>query len=287
MRTPSRRRALAAAFLTPVLLLGTAACGGDDTEPTSAEVTPDAPSTEETPAAEPTDEPTETETEPVDTPAADGEEVDDPEALFGRMQAAMEDARTATVSMDMGVGTAQGQMSYGDGAPEMALTMDLGQAGLGTMEMRLVGGKVYMNIPGATPVGKFFEISGKAAGMGDLVDEFANMTPNASIELMAQALERMVVVGEEMIGSEETTRYRLTVNTAESQALLGQTETQGLPALPETIDYDMWVDGDDLIRRISMSIEGVGVQLDYTDWGQPVDIKAPAKADIVKAPPGM
>lgn len=284
MRIPSRRRALAAAVLTPVLLIGATACGGDDTEPASADATTSTPDAEESPS----DEPTDSETEPVDSSEeVDGDEVSDPEALFARMLEAMQDARTSTVSMDMGVGTAQGQMSYGTGAPEMALTMDLGQAGLGTMEMRLVGGKVYMNIPGVTPVGKFFEISGQGAGMGDLVDEFSNMTPDASIELMAQALERMVLVGEEKIGSEDTQRYRLTVNTADSQALLGQTETQGLPALPETIDYDMWVTQDDLIRRISMDIEGVGVQLDYTDWGKPVDIKAPAPRDIVQAPPGM
>jgi lipoprotein LprG len=58
-------------------------------------------------------------------------------------------------------------------------------------------------------------------------------------------------------------------------------------ALPETLDYDLWVTDDNLVRRVVMNVMGMSMQMDYTEWGEPVDIKAPAAADIIKAPAGM
>ncbi len=280
MRTVSCSRAIATAVVTPLLLLGLTACGGDDKKPTSVSVADDEPTTEVTDGA--TDEATE--------PAGDeGEVVEDPAGLFEDMQQAMKDAKTAKVAMDMGVGTARGQMSYGNGSPEMALVMDLGQQGLAGLEMRYVGDEMYMAMPGLTPEGKFFKFDSGSKTLGPVIDQMRNMTPDASAELMKRSLRKMTVAGTEEIDGEETTHYLLTIDTKEASKIAGEVgapEDQ-VEGMPETLEYDMWVTKGDLMRRIVMNLMGITMQMDYSDWGQPVDIKKPAPKDIVKAPAGL
>ena len=283
MRTVSRKRA-AAALVTPLLLLGVTACNNDDTTPAASDSTPT-----ETPTGDATTEPASEPTEDAtDTPS--GDEVTDAAGLFKDMQAAMKAAKSAKVVMDMGMGSAKGLISYGDGVPEMALTMDMSAAGAGNIEMRYVGGVMYMSMPPLTPPGKFFKFDSDSKTMGPLIDQMQSLTPDASTAMIAKSLKKITEAGEEKIGGDQTTHYVLEVDTAESLKLLGQTDLpQGAqtPTLPKTLEYDMWVTDGDLLRRIVMNVSAVSMQMDYTDWGKPVDIEAPDAGDIVKAPNGL
>ncbi len=280
MRLPSRQCAVAVALVTPLLLLGVNACS-DDAAPASSGTTPT-----ET-ATEPTDEPTGTSTE---TP--DGTEVADPARIFDQMQEAMRAAKTARVAMDIGVGTASGVLAYGAGEPELALTMDMSSAGgaMGDVEMRYVGGVMYMSMPPLTRPGKFFKIDPSNKTLGSIVEPLKSLTPEAATEMIAKSLKKMTDVGDEKIGKDETTHYVVVVDTKASMELLDQMDVPGgaaSPTLPATLTYDMWVTKDHLMRRVLMSTDTFSTQVDYTDWGKPVKVAAPAPADIVKLPPGF
>ena len=54
--------------------------------------------------------------------------------------------------------------------------------------------------------------------------------------------------------------------------------------LPDTITYDMWLDDEDQIRKVTFSVAGVKADMTMSKYGEPVDITAPAAADTVKAP---
>jgi hypothetical protein len=54
--------------------------------------------------------------------------------------------------------------------------------------------------------------------------------------------------------------------------------------MPEEISYDLWLDDQFRARRMSTTIEaGTPVTMDVqlSEWGSPVDIEAPPKAQVV------
>ncbi len=69
----------------------------------------------------------------------------------------------------------------------------------------------------------------------------------------------------------------------------GQPYQQGMP---ETITYDMWIDGSDLMRRIEFDLGALGGEaagadgmvMTMSDWGKPVSVKAPPANAIVEMP---
>lgn len=275
MRTIRTRR-LAAAVAVPLLLLGVAACSDD--EPT------DAASETPTETQSPTETPTETETptdEETDSPG--GQVVADPTELFDAMQAAMKEAGTAQVAMDVGMGTANGAMDYSSDEPSMTMMTDLGGV---KIEMRFVDGELYVSMPPA-PQGKFYKLGASdRLGLGDTLK---GSSPSDSAAEIAQALEKLVEVGDEDIAGEATTHYVATIDTAKASLLSGGGPDLGGGSidLPEALDVDLWVTEDDLIRRIVMELGAVSMQLDYTAWGEPVDISAPAASDILETPKGL
>jgi hypothetical protein len=279
MRTVTGKRAVAAAIVTPLLMLGPTACSSDK-KPTASDVTPTetaSPSVTSSPTEGSTDKPS-----GVEVSAADAAHV------LQDMQAAMKAAKTTKVSMNLGTGSADGVMSFGD-ETKMRLTMDLGQAGLSGVEMLYVGGEIYMSMPGIAQKGKYFKF-GSGSALGKTFDSMKDLTPAATAELMSKSIKKMVKVGEEEIDGQGTVHYRVTIDTKKSTEALGRlggSTGAPVPNLPPTADYDMWVTDNHLIRRVVVAIANAGVELDYTDWGKPVDIKVPAAKDVMKAPAGL
>lgn len=264
------QRAVAAALITPLLLLGVTACSNDEDTPT-AEPTPT--ETTEVPTDEPTDGGTPT-----------GEAVADPQQVFEDMIEAMREAKTVQVATDLGVGTAQGAMSYDEARTDLSLQMNMGP--MSGIELIVVDGELYMSWPNTlTEAGKFFRIE-PGSSMGDLVESLRSSSPVDSAGDISESVTAMRKVGEEQIGTDDTIHYIVTVDTEKSSQFLGSTEAPDVE-LPETLDVDMWVTTDNLMRRVVVALGTAAMQLDYTDWGQPVDISAPAPQDIVKAPKGF
>jgi hypothetical protein len=207
------------------------------------------------------------------------------------MQKAMAQAGSARVAMDTGMGQAKGSLDYSSGAPEMGLTMDLGAAagGMGDIEMRLVDGVMYMSMPPLTPAGKYFRFDENSKSLGSMIEQLQSFSPDQTTAIMAESVKSMTDLGEENIGTDKVTHYRLVVDTKASQEMLGQADLPkgSTTQLPKTIEYDMWVTGDNLMRRMVMNLDMISMQMDYTDWGKPVEIDVPDEGDIVDAPPNL
>jgi hypothetical protein len=247
MRNLPGRRAIAAAVLTPVLILGATACTGDDKKPESADATPT--------KAAPT-----------------GKTIEDPGPIFDAMEAAMAAAKSANVHMDLGTSSAEGPMTFGDGRPAMELQMSSGETDATKFTMRYVGGQMYVNYPGLTAPGKFIKIEKGDSTLGDLDPQgYLDLSPANTAKSIREALERMGEVGHEKIDGSDTTHYSLTVHTADGS---------------EDLTYQIYVTDDDLMRRVVMTIPGgkIPLQIDYTGWGEQKPIGVPAKADLIKLP---
>lgn len=267
-----------------VLALTLAACG-DDAAP-SAEESPDSASSSVT-SAEPEESPSESaESEPA-------EEVGggyDAEELLERMKAAIADNESAHVTMELTGGqqmSGEGDVSYAGEKTAMQMTLKMPQLGTGAMEMRMVDGVIYMAMPGLTPKGKFFEID-----TNDPTSPFGNLggvtqgDPLATFDAFDAGLQDATYVGEEDVDGEQLDHYVLTVDAAKAAKAQGQPVQ---PGMPETITYDMWIDGDDLMRRIEFDLGEVasgagGMVMTMSDWGTPVTVEAPPRGAIMQMP---
>jgi hypothetical protein len=254
-RSLTLRRSLAALAL-PLLLGGLAACGNDASEGSSS-------TSAEQPSA-------------VDK----ADFVDD-------LQAGLEESTTAQMSMHMDMGGetlhADGEVDYTSTPPQLAMMMESPAVPDQSIEMRLVDKVLYMNM-GRMTNGKFVSFDLNDAdnlppGMDQLT---GTMDPLAAFESFGDAVQSVVLVGDEEIEGDELAHYKVRVDTSKIQQL------QKLPTeaeMPKVVPYDIWLDDQNRVRKMTMDMDVQGspveVEIELFNWDEPVDIAAPPAGEIV------
>lgn len=273
------RRTLAFAA-TPVLIAALTACGGDADEGAGE---PAASSSEAGAASEDAAEPSEEAEGGSDAP--EGEEVDKDEFLADFM-AAVEEATTAHMSMTTGAEgasfTAEGEVDYTTSPPQMAMTMSNPTMAEESMDIRLVDGFFYIDL-GQMSQGKFIkvDINDENSPLGDMTQLTSAMDPVQSFEQFAAGLDSVTYIGEESVQGEDLEHYVLSLDTTKVEMLQGG----GAQGLPETLEYDLWLDDEDRMRQVKIDMGAVGsVDMEIFDWDEPVDIEAPAADEITEMP---
>lgn len=276
---------LGAVVTAGVLTLGLGACAGDDTDgETTAVATEDATPGDgaETDAATASDE--------GDAgAAAEGEEIPVADFLAMLQEPGEETLSSYTMTMTMDADgqsmDVAGAMDLSGDAPAMQLTM--GSADLGEIGLIIVDGSVYMSMPGLIPEGKFIEAPPELTS--DLED-LEEIDVSQMWGTWEQSAQKVVFLGEDDVDGTQMRQYEVTVDEeAIDQALqtaaaeLGDdaATTSMAPQGPAT--YQVWLDDDNLIRQMSMDIDGTTMLMMMDNWGQPQDISAPAQEDIVDA----
>lgn len=283
-----------AAWAVPVLLVALAGCGGDDPTPTASGTA--------SASAQGSEQATEQATGEADTatgePAGSAEEktadsgtggtagdVLDEITIVPAMKAAVEDQETARFTMETGAGaqsvTAEGDIAFRGTKPELALTMDGAAMGMGRIEMRLVDEVMYLSMPPVTPRGKFVEVTGDDDGspFAGMMAGMSGVDPRTTFAAFEAGLRDVTYVGTEPVDGERLDHYRLTVDVA-SAAKAQEMPTTGMP---ENVVYDLWLDDEALMRRVEYTMaQDVSLVMEMSDWGEPVTIEAPRRADIVE-----
>ena len=261
------RASLAALVSGSLLVLSLSGCGGDAED--SASETSESASSDPSESASPTDD------ETGDPSAA---------AFLERLKAGLGEEGSMHVEMVMtgpAEMTAKGDSAYGPDGSEMHLTMDMAAMPGGALEMVLVDGKAYMSMPGVTEPGQFFEIDESNPAFGSLDD---GLSPADSFAAFDAGLNSVEELGEEEIDGEPTTHYRLRVD---AKAALEATGQAMVPGLPDELVYEVWLDAEDHMRRLTYELVGTELTMDMTKWGEPVQIEAPSPDDLVPPPAGM
>lgn len=189
---------------------------------------------------------------------------------------------TMTMSGAMSV-TAEGDVSYAKAGPEMKLTMSVAQMGAGQMDMRVVDGIVYMTIPSVTPPGKFLKIDPRdrsnpmSKSFGSLSGQ---LDPLNSVRAMKSGVRTVTFVGTEAVDGEDADHYRVVVDSA---AMFKAMKQKTVPGMPKNLTYDMWLDDQDLLRRMQFEVAGQTVDMSMSKWGEPVSVEAPPAGKVVDA----
>ncbi len=170
---------------------------------------------------------------------------------------------------------------------QMALTLEMPV--VGDIEMRLVDELIYVNM-GSYTQDKFVEIDPADPDnpLGTSFDDMSQQVdPNAMVEEMAGSMEDFEKTDEtKEFDGVEATKYILTMDgKGLSTMMQSQGDMTGVTTgLPDEIQAEVWIDNDNLLHKMTMEIdEGstpMSMEMTFTDWGEPVDIKAPSKDEI-------
>lgn len=183
---------------------------------------------------------------------------------------------------------AQGQQMSMSGDMQMAkkdVAFDMSMSGAalgGGARFILVDRVIYLKMPGLSQTGKYIKIdtgdsSNPIAKMFDQM--LGQLDPSQAFQAF-DAITSLKNLGTQEIDGVETTHYKVEVDTQKAlaaQGLAGQVPTG---KLPKTIQYDVWVDGEHLVRKLQMDIQGSAVDMSFSRWGEPVDIKAPPAGQV-------
>lgn len=168
----------------------------------------------------------------------------------------------------------EGDVAGGETAGDLAFALASPDGGI---DIRLADQVVYAKANPFTG-GQFLSVDLTDAD-DPLVEQLESMKDKVDVQGLLDDLEGAISV--EATGDEpqtldgvETTAYAVTVDTAQ---LSTSSESHRLPA---TIELTVHVGADDLPRRIGMDAAGAPVTIDFSAWGEPVDIEAPAADQI-------
>ena len=55
-------------------------------------------------------------------------------------------------------------------------------------------------------------------------------------------------------------------------------------AMPSRVVYDLWLDHDQLVRKLKVRIGPVRASIEMSDWGRPVHVRVPGAQSFVPLP---
>ncbi|HPU12619.1 MAG TPA: hypothetical protein PLQ19_02360 [Aeromicrobium sp.] len=256
------------ALVAAVMLVGLSACGGSADSAGSEAKAKDA--------------------ETVAAPAKD-----DPltkENFVERLSAAQLKAKSAQMKMTTSAGGSDMTMNGVVGIDEdvtkskTKLTLDMGT---GKMEVRMVDGMMYLSM-GELTGNKFIKID-----LNDpkdpLRDQYGSLAdqadPEAQLKVFRDALVKFDNQGKDggQIDGVDTTRIVMVLDTSKVLKGKGDEATKALGQMPKELEYVIYVGPDDLMRRMTMTVAKSDTTIDWSNWGEPVDVKAPSKDQITDA----
>ncbi|MGH3759687.1 hypothetical protein [Actinophytocola sp.] len=198
----------------------------------------------------------------------------------------------------------EGDLELGGTDPAVSMDMDTGQ---GKMSMVFLDGVLYMKLPpGLSTGGKpWIKIDSKdqsnpmAQALGSLTDQ---MRQNADPRQMLEQFQKAGTItssAKEDLNGVETTHYKITVDVqkladTQQDPQLKQAMQEAIKSGLQDFPVELWVDGEGLPARMTVEMPTpdpstgkttpVKVQVDYTKWGEPVDIKAPPAGQVGELP---
>lgn len=210
------------------------------------------------------------------------------ETLFPRVSKAQTKAGSSNIAMTLTAPDGQkfrshGQIKLGARAEDtaMAMTVNNGTAGLGTIELRLVDRTFYVSL-GALTQNKFTKID-LTDQANPIARQYGEMIQNVDPARQVRQYEDAVTKFDSSAKATEidgvpVQPYKITVDPAKAE----QFQQLDQASLPDSITFTLYIGPGDLPRRMVSSVptqNGTGrLQLDYTKWGEKVTIAAPSKA---------
>ncbi|GAA3525762.1 hypothetical protein GCM10022234_23590 [Aeromicrobium panaciterrae] len=195
-------------------------------------------------------------------------------------------ARSAHVTMAIGVAgqsiKATGDVAVGETPADSSLTMTMDMGSSIKLDMRLVDKVLYMNM-GQMTQGKYLKIdltdadNPFAKQYGQILDQMDPAKQMADLKDAVTSFEKKGAP--QTIDGVEAQPYEVKVDTSKIKAF-SDLPAEATAQFPKTLVYTLYVGSDKLMRRMEFEIAGSTSTIDYSKWGEPVDIKAPSADEV-------
>jgi hypothetical protein len=209
--------------------------------------------------------------------------------FFDETAQAQKKAGTSHIKLSLKVAgqavKADGDLKVGTGPADtaMAMTMQTGQVGLGSLEMRLVDQVFYLNL-GPMTQNRFakVDLTDSSNPIGKQYGEIVgSLDPAQQLKEFEGAVSSFDQKGKAItLDGVKATPYVIVVDTAKLPAAKKA-------SLPKSLEYTMYVGPDNLPRRLLPQLPGLGgsgagntMTIDYSHWGEKVSIDKPKAAEI-------
>lgn len=188
-----------------------------------------------------------------------------------------------TMSMSMDIGSQSmsmdGKVDIAGGKP--AFDMEMSLPGMGEAHMIMIDGQLFMSMPGVTQDGKFMEVP--ADQLGDIAGQLDEVDVSSTWKAWEKGATKILFIGDEDVDGESMSRFKINVDTdavLEANGKSGPGAAEASAIIGDEIVYDVWIDGDNLMRKVSFVMQGVVTEMLADNWGESQDITAPAKDEI-------
>jgi hypothetical protein len=274
MRILTIRRAAVAAVL-PLALGSLAACGASNGSTTAPEPTgtSSSPTTGTTTDGGATAGTTDTTRKTVDSAQ-----------FLAMVKAGARKLTTAKFSMTLDASgqqiSADGALDMTGGSPAMKISMDL--SGMGTpTDMILLGGAMYIAMPGSNGTFMKVDLTDPHGPLGSMGDTLGGIDPKSLMDqLSSDVFKKVVYDGTETVRGQQLRHYSVTLDTSAVPMLKGM-PSSSTASLPKTMSYELWLDDQGRMAQLKMLMRKVlSMTLSYSDFGAPVDIKAPDPSKV-------
>jgi hypothetical protein len=286
MQLSTLARRLGSVAVVASLALGATACSGDsssDKDSSSADSSSAADDSADTSADDNGDSSDSSTDAPYELSAAD---------FYPTVMSALKDSESFAFESTSTAGgqtsTITGQARFGDSGTEMKASSSGAQA----LELIMLDQVVYMKTPLLGAGDKWIKID-LAKTDNPMFGMLAKATdPEAMFQAM-QAPKKLELVGAEELDGVATNHYRITMDPDAYMKAMGF-PSQMSSFLPDELVTEMWVDGDNLPRKFTQTVETpamggskpttVTTEGLYSDFGLDVDIEAPPASETTDAP---
>lgn len=198
------------------------------------------------------------------------------------ISSAVADQKSAHVSVSSSMLKVDGDVSYAakDSSMVMRTTIN-GQEG----EIRVVDDVLYISMPGLTPKGKFVKLTKDNPTVGPMVAQLRDLGPRGNVEALSKGLKSVEYVGSTTIDGTTVAHYKVGVDTKSLLKNMGSAvPPEAKSKVPSSVGYDIYLDANNLMRRVVITLMGQRTVVNVSDWGKPVHVTAPPASAVVSSP---
>ncbi|MET4077811.1 LppX_LprAFG lipoprotein [Janibacter sp. UYMM211] len=208
------------------------------------------------------------------SPSSTGESVDRDD-FVERVRRGLRDSPSAEVQAEVELGGTTVEATGAQDLDADALEMTVSADTL-TFDYRAVDDRYFLAQPP-----RWVEIDPESADstVRATLDQIQLLSLQRQLDGFLGGVTSVGEQGSEDVDGEETTRYTTVVDTERARDAVGG---DPLPTTSDQLLYDVWLDEDDLIRKLVVDLDGTTVTLRADRWGEPVDIQTPDASEIVQ-----
>lgn len=222
-----------------------------------------------------------------------------------------EKAKTSKMTMTMDMGqmkmTMNGEAEYNGADSKMKMTMNtMGQ----NMDMIYIDRAIYMKMPmGAKASKPWVKMTAEQLSKGsgtDLSKQMEQSDPSHFLDMLEKN-GKILSKTPDQVDGQQATKYAVEVDITKMLNSLGEKTPAGVDTSKvKPVPMNVWLNSDNLPVQIEMDMGAMMKQIatssgqkapagmdnakmtaKYSDWGQPVDIKAPPASQVTDKLPGM